>query len=145
MESCIGRLFCGMKPELWKEVIWIIFLIIFQRDISKELSWWWDAYERPKYIILFRNIKYLFKYYVCLECILTLVLLNPICPAFANSVDPDQLASANQLIWICTVCHSVWESISTWIKLSDWLTIRSRCGILIYSAWQGQGSGKPEK
>ena len=24
---------------------------------------------------------------------LTLVLLNPICPAFANSVDPDQLAS----------------------------------------------------
>ena len=42
-----------------------------------------------------------------------------------------------QLIWICTVCHSACEFISTiWIKESDWLTIRSRRGILIYSAWQ---------
>ena len=44
----------------------------------------------------------------------------------------------SQLIWICTVCHSVCEFVSaTWIKQSDWLTFRSRCGILIYSAWQG--------
>ena len=44
----------------------------------------------------------------------------------------------SQLIWICTVCHSVCEFISTiWIKESDWLTVRSGHGILIYSAWQG--------
>ena len=29
-----------------------------------------------------------------IACILTLVLLNRIYPAFANSVDPDQLASS---------------------------------------------------
>ena len=41
----------------------------------------------------------------------------------------------SQLIWICTVCHSVFEFVSTtWMKLSDWLKIRSGCGILIYSA-----------
>ena len=28
------------------------------------------------------------------DVLLTLVLLNPICPPFANSVDPDQLASS---------------------------------------------------
>ena len=50
--------------------------------------------------------------------------------------DPDQLAS--QLIWICTVCHTVYEFISTiWIKLHDRLKIRSGRGILIYSAGQG--------
>ena len=30
---------------------------------------------------------------------------------FLNSVDPDQLAS--ELIWICTVCHSVYKFIYT--------------------------------
>ena len=30
---------------------------------------------------------------VLVSCMLSLVLLNPICSAFANSVDPDQLAS----------------------------------------------------
>ena len=41
-------------------------------------------------------------------------------------------------IWICTVCHLVCEFIyKIWIKQSDWLTIRSGSGILIYSAWQG--------
>ena len=74
---------------------------------------------------------------------LTLVLLNLDISCFANSVDPDQLASEeanwwSQLILICTVCHSVYAFISTiWIKESDWLTIRSGRGILIYSAWQG--------
>ena len=44
----------------------------------------------------------------------------------------------SQLIWICTVCYSLCEFISTiWIKKSDWLTIISGCGILIYSAGQG--------
>ena len=44
----------------------------------------------------------------------------------------------SQLIWICTVCHSVSEFISTlWIKYSDWQKIRNGCGILIYSARQG--------
>ena len=56
--------------------------------------------------------------------IITLVLLNPDmpcickqCSVFANSVDPDQLASE--------------EFVSkTWIKQTDWLTIRSGWGIL---------------
>ena len=44
----------------------------------------------------------------------------------------------SQLIWICTVWHSVCEFIATtWIKPSDWLKIRSGHGILIYSTWQG--------
>ena len=45
----------------------------------------------------------------------------------------------SQMIWICTVCHQICEFLSkTWIKKSDWLEIRSGCGILIiYSAWQG--------
>ena len=53
-------------------------------------------------------------------------------PAFANSVYPDQL------ILICTVCHSVYEFMSTIsIKASDWLTFRNGRGLLIYSEWQG--------
>ena len=68
---------------------------------------------------------------------LTLVLLL-IYPAFANSVDPDVGFWRSQLIWICTVCHIVCEFVlTTSIMQSDWLTIRSGCGILIYSAWQG--------
>ena len=44
----------------------------------------------------------------------------------------------SQLIWICTVCHQEYEFIATiWIKLSDWLKIKSGCGIFIYSAGQG--------
>ena len=63
---------------------------------------------------------------------MTLSLLTPVL------LNPDIETISNQLIWICTVCHSVCEFISAvWIKESDWLTIRSGCGILIYSAWQG--------
>ena len=37
----------------------------------------------------------------------------------------------SQLIWICTLCHNVCEFESTtWIKLSYWLKIRSKRGIL---------------
>ena len=35
-----------------------------------------------------------FDFYCVLVLFLTLVLLNPICPAFTNSADPDQLASS---------------------------------------------------
>ena len=70
---------------------------------------------------------------LCLHVHLTLVLLNPdihLYPVFANSVDPDQLASKTGL------CHLIYEFMSTiWIKLPDWLKIRSGRGILIYSAW----------
>ena len=44
----------------------------------------------------------------------------------------------SQLIWICTVCHSECEFISTiCIKEFDWLKICKGRGILIYSAGQG--------
>ena len=44
----------------------------------------------------------------------------------------------SQLIWICTVCHSECEFISTiCIKEFDWLKIWKGRGILIYSAGQG--------
>ena len=44
----------------------------------------------------------------------------------------------SQLIWICTVCHSVYEFMLTIsIKKSYWLKIRSGRDILIYSSWQG--------
>ena len=42
------------------------------------------------------------------------------------------------MIWICIVCHSVCGFVSkNWIKYSDWLTIRSGHGILMYLAGQG--------
>ena len=70
---------------------------------------------------------------------LTLVLLVPDKSCFfANSVNPNQLASSVYLIWICTVCHAVCEFVSTtWIKKSYWLIIISGLDILIYSAWKG--------
>ena len=65
---------------------------------------------------------------------LTLVLLNPDMPCFANILDPDKLASEKANWSGSALC----EFIATiWIKLSDWLKIRSGSGILIYSAWQG--------
>ena len=74
---------------------------------------------------------------------LTLVLLNRDMPCFCKQCKSVGFWRS-QLIWICTVCHSVWiyiiqyEFISRiWIKESDWLTIRNGCGILIYSAGQG--------
>ena len=67
-------------------------------------------------------------------------VLNP-CPAESGYTLPlqtVQIQISRLLIWICTVCHSVCEFISTiWIKESDWLTIRSGRSILNYSAWQG--------
>ena len=70
---------------------------------------------------------------------LTLVLLNPGMPCLCKQCRSRSVGFfRSQLTWICTVCHSVCEFISTtWIKLSDWLKIRSGRGLLIYSAWQG--------
>ena len=89
---------------------------------------------------------------------LTCLLLNTTCPVLANSVDPDQLASseanwsgffrsrssedpdqlASDLDLHCLSLNTVCEFLSkTRIKKFDWLEIRSGCGILIYSPWQG--------
>ena len=68
---------------------------------------------------------------------LTLVLLNPFIPCLFKQCRSRSVGFwRSQLIWICTVCHKVCEFIaSIWINQSDWLKIR--CGILIYTAWQG--------
>ena len=60
-------------------------------------------------------------------------------PVWANSVDPDQLASeeANWSGSALFVIKYVNSYKKTWIKKSDWLEIRSGRGILIYSVWQG--------
>ena len=74
------------------------------------------------------------------ECAtLTLVLLNHDIPCLYKQNRSRSVGLwRSQLIWICTVCHSVCGLTSTiWIKESDWLTIRSGRGILIYVAWQG--------
>ena len=70
---------------------------------------------------------------------LTIVLLNLDIPCLCKQYRSRSVGFfRSQLIWICTVCYSVCKFLSTiWIKESDWLTIRSGCGILIYSAWQG--------
>ena len=72
------------------------------------------------------------------ECI-NLVLLNPDMPCLCKQCRSRSVGFwKSQLIWICTVCHSVCEFISIiWIKESDWLAVRSGHRILIYSAWQG--------
>ena len=69
---------------------------------------------------------------------LTLVLLNPDKPCFCKQWRSRSVGFwRSQLIWISTVCRSIYEFMSTiWIKLHDWLKIRSGCGILIYSAGQ---------
>ena len=71
--------------------------------------------------------------------VLTLVLLNPDIPCLCKQCRSRSVGFwRSQLIWICTVCHSVCESISTTlIKYSDWLKIRNGCGFLIYSAGEG--------
>ena len=70
---------------------------------------------------------------------LTLVLLNPDIPCLCKQCRSRSVGFWRcQLIWICTVCHSVCEIMSKiWIEESDWLTIRSGLGILIYSALLG--------
>ena len=69
--------------------------------------------------------------------VLALVLLVPDIPCLCKQCRYRSVDFRSQLIWICTVCHSVYEFVSTtWIKLSDWLKVRNGHGILIFSAWQ---------
>ena len=77
-------------------------------------------------------------YYVFMEK-LTLVLLSPDILYICKQCRSRSVGFwRSQLIWICTVCHQVCEFIAkALIKQSDWLKIRSGCGILIYSAGQG--------
>ena len=60
-------------------------------------------------------------------------------PAFANSVDPDQLASLKKPTDLDLHCLPLSMRIysNNPDQVSDWLKIRSERGILIYSAWQG--------
>ena len=62
---------------------------------------------------------------------LTLVLLKPDIPCLCKQCRSRSVGFwRSQMIWICTVCHSVCEFIATIrIKESDWLTIRSRHGM----------------
>ena len=70
---------------------------------------------------------------------LRLVLLNSYISCFGKQCRSKSVGFwRSQLICICTVCHSVYEFISTiWIKKYDWLTTRNGHGILIDSEWQG--------
>ena len=67
--------------------------------------------------------------------ILTLVLLNPDIPCLCKQCRSRSVGFCrSQLIWICTVCHEVCEFIAIiLIKQSDWLKIRSRRGINLFS------------
>ena len=74
--------------------------------------------------------------YKMYQITLTLILLNPGMSCLRKQCRSRSVGFwRSLLIYICTVCRSVCELIST-IKImeSDWLTIRSGCGILIYSA-----------
>ena len=81
------------------------------------------------------------------KTLLILVLLNPDIPCLCKQCRSRSVGFwRSQLIWICTVCHLVCEFISTiWIKESDWLTIRSGCGILILSAGQGLSQSSEDR
>ena len=79
------------------------------------------------------------------KMILTLVMLNPDISCLCKQCRSRSVGFwRSQLIWICTVCHNVCESIATiQIKQSDWLKLRSGCGTLIYSAGQGLKYKRP--
>ena len=114
-----------------------------QLDLITEWSWYKFS-KRPKETFYDRH-RSLTTYMVkkknrfCKQWFLTLFLLNPDTSCFWKQFRSRSVGFwRNQLIWICTVCHWVWEFISTiWIKYSDWLKSTSGHGILIYSAKQG--------
>ena len=64
---------------------------------------------------------------------LTLALLNPDISCFCKQCRSRSVGFwRSQLMWICTICHLLYEYISTIsIKESEWLTIRSGRGIFI--------------
>ena len=84
--------------------------------------------RRLNYLLLFHHDLWL----------LTLVLLNPDMPWLCKQCRSRSVGFwRSQLIWIYTVCHSVYEFVSTILtKQSDLLTLRNGCGVLIDSAWQ---------
>ena len=95
--------------------------------------------HRGYYLFIHPTVTNVFRRSACDKCYLTLVLLNPDIPCLCKQCSSRSVGFfRSQLIWSCTVCHYVCNSIPTiWIKQSDWLKIRSGRGILIYSAWQG--------
>ena len=72
----------------------------------------------------------------CIES-LTLVLLDPDMPNVCKQCSSRSVGFfRSQLIWICTVCHSVcWSCINSLGQLIWWADIRSGHSILIFSAW----------
>ena len=117
----------GFSEELWRQLIWICTVC---HSVCGFISTIWIKYS--DWLKIWSG-----------HGILTLVLLSRINPAFANSVDPDQLASkeanwsGSALFVILYVDFIRFYKSTIWIKYSDWLKIRSGHGILIYSAWQG--------
>ena len=77
------------------------------------------------------NFLYLWNMGLPVWCILTLVLLNQDIFCFCKQCRSRSVGFwRSQLIWICTVCYSVYEFVSTnWNKKCDWLKIRSGRGI----------------
>ena len=92
-----------------------------------------------KYGETFKGLFAVEKIKMSANIILTLVLLSPDIPCLCKQCRSRSVGFwRSQLIWICTVCHQLFEFIATIrIKQPDWLKIRNRCDILIYSAGQG--------
>ena len=118
--------------------------------------------EYPQHIFSWRNKKHISSFWlkkknalpgatiwttllngtVCqISCILTLVLQNPNMPLQTVQIQISWLLKKpTDLDLHCLSClsFSMWICIvDSGIKRSDWLTIRSGCVILIFSAWQG--------
>ena len=120
-----SQLLLKCQSQVEQTIIWNICLYYFVRENKAWNFMWTVCLRMPSETIL--------------HCTLTLVLLNPNIHCLCKHCRSRSVGFwRSQLIWICTVCHWVCEFIATiWIKQSDWLKIRSGCGILIYSAGQG--------
>ena len=80
-----------------------------------------------------------FRFFILLHCYL--VLLNPDIPAFANSVDPDQLAEAN---WSGSVLFAIkYVNLYQQSGSSNLIGRKLEVGVVsFYSAGQGLSSGR---
>ena len=108
-------------------------IFCFGIAMVKEQAYWLDLVDIYQYAKKYQNV----------PNGLTLVLLNLDIHCFCKQCRSRSVGFwRSQLIWICTVCHLVFEFIATiWIKQFDWLKIRSGHGILIYSVGQGKFYG----
>ena len=94
----------------------------------------WSGLSLPAYVIIplfhvgsqIYSLFTIYAYY-CMQAfhggeLLTLVLLNQDIPCLCKQRRSRSVGFfRSQLIWICTVCHSLCDFISTiWIKGSDW-------------------------